>query len=218
MYVLHHADKPQIYADLPDNPRISPIVEFWKGVDQICRAWPRWACMAAIGVRAPPRRRARTRSRARTKRSRQASWPGGRIEPMTRHYDVEPGDASIRATRSPSTATRPARASTTGSRRRAWCCSRCPGWRCSTRAVLPHRPVRRRPERRARIHPWIGVVLFFSFVGLFFRFWRANLWKRDRHRLAGALSDVLTRPRGAAARDRQVQCRPEVRCSGRCRS
>jgi formate dehydrogenase iron-sulfur subunit len=32
MYVLHHADKPQIYAGLPANPRISPIVEFWKGI------------------------------------------------------------------------------------------------------------------------------------------------------------------------------------------
>ena len=29
------------------------------------------------------------------------------------------------------------------------------------------------------IHPWIGVVLFFSFLGLFLRFWRANLWKRE---------------------------------------
>ncbi|MBF9235747.1 formate dehydrogenase subunit gamma [Microvirga sp. BT350] len=25
------------------------------------------------------------------------------------------------------------------------------------------------------IHPWIGVVLFFSFAGLFFQFWRANM-------------------------------------------
>ncbi len=32
MYVLHHADKPHIYSDLPDNPRISPIVIAWKGV------------------------------------------------------------------------------------------------------------------------------------------------------------------------------------------
>ena len=32
------------------------------------------------------------------------------------------------------------------------------------------------------IHPWIGVVLFFSFLGLFLRFWKANLWKsRGRH-------------------------------------
>lgn len=29
------------------------------------------------------------------------------------------------------------------------------------------------------IHPWIGVVLFFSFFGLFFRFWKANLWKSE---------------------------------------
>ena len=32
MYVLHHADKPHIYSDLPDNPRISPVVVAWKGV------------------------------------------------------------------------------------------------------------------------------------------------------------------------------------------
>jgi formate dehydrogenase iron-sulfur subunit len=32
MYVLHHADKPSLYAGLPDNPRISPLVGMWKGV------------------------------------------------------------------------------------------------------------------------------------------------------------------------------------------
>ncbi len=31
MYVLHHADKPHIYANLPDTPRISPLVKVWKG-------------------------------------------------------------------------------------------------------------------------------------------------------------------------------------------
>jgi formate dehydrogenase subunit gamma len=29
------------------------------------------------------------------------------------------------------------------------------------------------------IHPWIGVLLFFSFAGLFIRFWRANLWRSE---------------------------------------
>ena len=33
MYVLHHADKPSsIYAGLPDNPRVGPFVQVWKGV------------------------------------------------------------------------------------------------------------------------------------------------------------------------------------------
>ncbi|SFV33727.1 formate dehydrogenase subunit beta [Hyphomicrobium facile] len=32
MYVLQHADKPTIYSNLPDNPRISPTVDFWKGL------------------------------------------------------------------------------------------------------------------------------------------------------------------------------------------
>jgi formate dehydrogenase iron-sulfur subunit len=43
MYVLHHADQPQIYAGLPANPTISPIVEVWKGVTK-------YAGLAAIGL------------------------------------------------------------------------------------------------------------------------------------------------------------------------
>jgi formate dehydrogenase iron-sulfur subunit len=31
MYVLQHADRPQLYADLPKDPKISPLVEAWKG-------------------------------------------------------------------------------------------------------------------------------------------------------------------------------------------
>jgi formate dehydrogenase iron-sulfur subunit len=45
MYVLHHADKPQLYAGLAQNPRISPIVEAWKGVGK-------YAGMALIGLTA----------------------------------------------------------------------------------------------------------------------------------------------------------------------
>jgi formate dehydrogenase iron-sulfur subunit len=45
MYVLHHADQPSLYADLPDNPRISPIVEIWKGVSK-------YAGLAVIGLTA----------------------------------------------------------------------------------------------------------------------------------------------------------------------
>ncbi|WP_306397591.1 formate dehydrogenase subunit beta [Telluria beijingensis] len=32
MYVLQHADKPNLYAGLPENPTISPTVALWKGV------------------------------------------------------------------------------------------------------------------------------------------------------------------------------------------
>lgn len=31
MYVLHHADKPELYAKLPKDPSISPLVSLWKG-------------------------------------------------------------------------------------------------------------------------------------------------------------------------------------------
>ena len=51
------------------------------------------------------------------------------------------------------------------------------------------------------IHPWIGVILFFSFGGLFIRFWRANLWRAEDGTWMARLSDVL------AARDDKL---PEV--------
>jgi formate dehydrogenase iron-sulfur subunit len=45
MYVLHHADQPQLYAGLPNNPRISRLVEAWKGVGK-------YAGLAVIGLTA----------------------------------------------------------------------------------------------------------------------------------------------------------------------
>ena len=42
------------------------------------------------------------------------------------------------------------------------------------------------------IHPWIGVVLFFSFGGLFLRFWKANLWKAEDGTWLANLRDVVT--------------------------
>src|ERR1700693_1904835 len=41
------------------------------------------------------------------------------------------------------------------------------------------------------IHPWIGVVLFASFLGLFVRFWQANLWERADIVWLAKLRDVL---------------------------
>ncbi len=32
MYVLHHADQPSLYSELPDQPTISPLVGVWKGI------------------------------------------------------------------------------------------------------------------------------------------------------------------------------------------
>src|SRR3546814_10837009 len=32
MYVLHHADKPALYSDLPKDPTISPMVSLWTGI------------------------------------------------------------------------------------------------------------------------------------------------------------------------------------------
>jgi formate dehydrogenase subunit gamma len=41
------------------------------------------------------------------------------------------------------------------------------------------------------IHPWIGVVLFFGFCGLFLRFWRANLWEGADNTWLARISEVL---------------------------
>ena len=49
MYVLQHADKPEIYANLPKNPRISPIVELWKGVTKYA-GLAAMAFFAVVGV------------------------------------------------------------------------------------------------------------------------------------------------------------------------
>jgi formate dehydrogenase iron-sulfur subunit len=49
MYVLHHADKPEIYAGLANNPRISPLVELWKGAAKYA-GLAAMAAFAAIGV------------------------------------------------------------------------------------------------------------------------------------------------------------------------
>ena len=42
------------------------------------------------------------------------------------------------------------------------------------------------------LHPWIGVALFVSFSGLFVRFWRANLWRREDGTWMRRLYDVVT--------------------------
>jgi formate dehydrogenase iron-sulfur subunit len=49
MYVLHHADQPEIYANLPANPRISPIVELWKATATKYLGLAAMGLMVAIG-------------------------------------------------------------------------------------------------------------------------------------------------------------------------
>ena len=44
-YVLHHADQPGLYADLPADPQISPVVRGWKGATKTIG-------LAAIGLAA----------------------------------------------------------------------------------------------------------------------------------------------------------------------
>src|SRR5215468_2775802 len=49
MYVLHHADQPGLYAGLVADPRISPVVELWKGLTKYA-GLTAMAAFAALGV------------------------------------------------------------------------------------------------------------------------------------------------------------------------
>ena len=42
------------------------------------------------------------------------------------------------------------------------------------------------------LHPWIGVVMFVGFIGLFIRFWRLNLWNRTDSAWVGSAGAVLS--------------------------
>jgi formate dehydrogenase subunit gamma len=63
------------------------------------------------------------------------------------------------------------------------------------------------------IHPWIGVVPFFSFYGLFFRFERLNQWERSDTIWLLHVGDVreTTRTKRGADRRWKVKCRSEDR-------
>ena len=47
MYVLEHADQPELYSGLPRNPKISPLVNVWKGA---AKTYVSLAAMAAFVV------------------------------------------------------------------------------------------------------------------------------------------------------------------------
>lgn len=39
MYVLHHADQPELYHGLPKDPKIDTSVSLWKGVETAGSGW-----------------------------------------------------------------------------------------------------------------------------------------------------------------------------------
>ena len=48
MYVLQHADQPELYSGLPKDPHISPVVELWKGFTKYA-GLTAMAAIAAVG-------------------------------------------------------------------------------------------------------------------------------------------------------------------------
>jgi len=65
MYVLHHADQPALYSDLPENPKISPTVRHGRARPSRWRcsvaARPQWAfCITSVSGPMKPTKRRRT--------------------------------------------------------------------------------------------------------------------------------------------------------------
>ena len=112
MYVLHHADRPSLYAGLPNNPKISVLRRGVEGRDEAARA-RRHRVRRARGL-PPLDRRGVERSRAaRRGRSGRSHREVGKHD-FRRPLMSYPGELS--------SATPQRRGSTTGSRPHASCC------------------------------------------------------------------------------------------------
>src|SRR5258707_7419113 len=59
------------------------------------------------------------------------------------------------------------------------------------------------------IHPWIGVLLFFSLAGLFIRFLRANLWRGEDCTWLGRLPGGLVGEHEEQAHGGKIKVGPE---------
>ena len=172
---------------LPKNPQISPIVEVWKGVTKYA-GLTAIAAMAAFGflhhVVSGPNK---VSSRGRAEREA----PRRRACRMTTVYDVEKGDAVHPG--DPVTVDR----YTVGARINHWITAASLVLLALSGLALFHPSLFFLTglfgggQWTRAIHPWIGVVLFFAFLGLFLRFWKANLWEPRTMSGWQRLRDVL---------------------------
>ena len=207
MYVLQHADRPELYAGLPNDPRISPVVEAWKGVTK-------YAGLTAIGAFAAIgflHHIVTGANRVTEHDEEEAKRLADREERMTAHPDVARGDAVHRG--DPVIVDR----YTVAARINHWITAICLVLLALSGLALFH------PSlffltglfgggQMARIlHPWIGVVMFVSFAGPLHPLLAPEpLGPRRTAPGSATPGDVLVGQRGEAARGRQVQRRPEA--------
>ena len=207
MYVLHHADRPSLYAGLPDNPQISPLVEVWKGVlKPLALAGIALAAVAGFFhwvIAGPnevqPEDETRRRSSCkRLRRSANMSYPPGTL---------------IR--------------NTTATRINHWITGACFVLLMLSGLSMFHpllfflSALFGGGQWTRAIHPWIGCVLLVSYAGLIVQFWRDNLWNRDDLAWMRAIGRVLaTRrkafPRSGASTPGRNSSSGRWRCSCRC--
>ena len=87
MYVLHHADKPQIYAGSAGRPADQPdCARLWKGVTEAA-GLAAMAFAAVVGVHALHRRRPERGAAGGRGRRQATDWDASMSA-----YDIEPGD------------------------------------------------------------------------------------------------------------------------------
>ena len=167
--------------------KISPIVEFWKGLTK----YASMAAMGGIAAVSVLHYLVAGRNKVKPAGRRRGQAARGRSPTMTT-YDVEPGDAVHPG--DPVIVDR----YTAGARVNHWITATClvllaiSGMALFYPSFFFLTALFGGGQWTRAIHPWIGVVLFFSFSGMFLRFWKANLWRAEDGTWLARLRYVLT--------------------------
>ena len=161
MYVLHHADQPKLYANLPDQSGISPLVSLWKGRQAL-------ATLALAGVALGSLFHYVTKG---PERGLEGDRKGTRLNcplPKTRRPPNDPGDPKdLQRYNASERANHWVGASASS-------CWPCPAWPSSTRRSSPLTQLFGGGGLGRILHPFIGVLMALSFLGLFLRFRHLN--------------------------------------------
>ena len=177
MYVLHHADKPSLYAGLPDNPQISVFVDAWKGflkplavagiVFTAVAGFLHWVVTGTNEV----------------EEKDDAGGGGFHREELGGGEMKYPEGTLVRNTR-------PARVN-------HWITATCFVLLMLSGLSMFHpmlfwlSGLFGGGQWARAVHPWIGIVLAVSYAGLIVQFWRDNFWNRDDIAWLGSIFQVI---------------------------
>jgi formate dehydrogenase subunit gamma len=197
MYVLHHADTPTIYANLPQDPAISPLVGLWKGVSKPLGA----AGHGRGGAGGVLPLRAHRAERVEEDEHRRTRHLGVHVvDPAVHTFDPR-GEGSNGHERQPG---KTILRYTANQRTNHWLVAILFFMAGLSGLALFHPAMfwlsnlfGGGPWTRI-LHPFMGVAMFVFFFGLVFRFWRANFfidndwkWLRTHRPRVGQLEESV---------------------------